>query len=70
MDILQCDKCGFQLTEKDEIALALDGADAWRAGCKSRGVEARGLFPCKNYIRCKGEMIVTKYKKPGKNDKL
>jgi len=33
---------------------ALEGQEAWEESCRARGVEARGILPCKNYIRCHG----------------
>ena len=58
-----CDRCGFELTEKDEVTLALEGSEAWQTATRGRGQEPRGLYPCKNYIRCQGEMVVTEKKK-------
>ena len=66
MEILVCDRCGFELTEKKDILVALDGADAWRAAQRSRGCEPRGLFPCKYYVQCQGEMILRKEAKKRK----
>ena len=66
MKILICDKCGFELTEKADINLALDGAEAWQDAVIARGEEPRGVFPCKYYLQCKGEMIFTKAKKKPK----
>ncbi|MBN1643673.1 MAG: hypothetical protein JW856_02475 [Dehalococcoidales bacterium] len=63
MDILVCDRCGFELTEIEDIALALDGTDAWQDAVRARGEEPRGLFPCKYHMRCKGEMILVKGKR-------
>jgi hypothetical protein len=60
MDKLVCDHCGFELTEKNEINLALDGMDAWQDAVRSRGEEPRGVFPCKFYFQCKGEMVFVK----------
>lgn len=57
MDILVCDKCGFELTEIDDISLAMEGADAWQLACRTRGVAPRGVFPCKFYFQCQGEMV-------------
>ena len=55
---LICDKCGTELNIKEDIALAMEGTAAWHAFIRERGGEPRGLFPCKNWIRCHGEMIV------------
>jgi hypothetical protein len=66
MDILVCDKCGFQLDKREDIVLALDGSDAWQNSCRARGEEARGLFPCKYYFQCKGEMILMRAPKKEK----
>ncbi len=67
MTKLVCDKCGLELTEKDEIELALEGEEAWQAAMRARGAEPRGVFPCKNYIRCRGEMMLADDKiKPSK----
>jgi len=54
---LRCDRCGFELTEKDEIDLAFEGMAAWHTSARARGIEPRGVLPCKNYIRCKGEIV-------------
>ncbi|MBA7600232.1 hypothetical protein ES703_07281 [subsurface metagenome] len=53
---LVCDRCGLELTNKDDIELALEGAEAWQAAVWARGDEPRGLFPCENYKSCGGEM--------------
>jgi len=63
MKILVCDRCGFELTEKEEINLALEGSDAWQTATRARGEEPRGLYPCKHYIRCQGEMHLVEKKK-------
>ncbi len=56
MQKLVCDRCGLELTEKEEVELALEGMEAWQTAVRARGAEPRGVFPCKNYIRCGGEM--------------
>ena len=60
MEKLVCDKCGFELTDKEDIYMALDGSAAWQEGQRSRGCEPRGVFPCKYYFQCKGEMQFVK----------
>jgi len=55
---LVCDRCGLELTDVDDIDLAFEGAAAWAATCRERGVEPRGIIPCKNYIRCGGEIVL------------
>jgi hypothetical protein len=57
---LVCDRCGFELTDKQAIYMALDGTKAWQDGQRSRGFEARGVFPCQYYSQCKGEMILVR----------
>jgi hypothetical protein len=57
MKKLVCDRCGRELTEKEDIELVLGGAEAWCTSLRARGIEPRGLFPCENYTRCGGEMI-------------
>lgn len=63
MEKLVCDRCGFELDQREDILLALDGADAWENSCLVRGEEPRGVFPCKYYFQCKGQMILVKDKK-------
>ena len=58
MKKLVCDRCGLELTDKDDIYLALDGQGAWAAACRTHGIEPRGILPCKNYVRCGGEIVV------------
>jgi hypothetical protein len=57
---LVCDKCGFELTDKEDIELALEGTEAWQDAQKRRGMEPRGVFPCKYFIQCQGEMQLVK----------
>ena len=56
MKKLVCDRCGFELTDIDDIDLALEGQRAWEASVRALGGKARGVLPCKNYIRCGGEI--------------
>jgi len=56
MKILVCDKCGLMLTDREDIAIALEGQEAWEEAVRARGGVPRGVFPCKHYIRCHGEM--------------
>ena len=56
MQKLICDRCGLELADMDDIELAIEGKEAWEASCRARGVEPRGVLPCKNYIRCGGEI--------------
>ncbi len=58
--ILVCDRCGFQLTDKAEVEEALEGAESWQESVREKGGTPRGLFPCKNYVRCGGEMQLLK----------
>jgi len=69
MKILQCDRCGFELTEKMDINMAFDGMDAWQDAQRQRGQEPRGVFPCKYYCQCQGEMILVKVKGRKKKQK-
>ena len=66
MEKLVCDKCGFELDQREDIVLALDGTEAWQDACRRRGEEPRGVFPCKYYFQCKGEMILLKEQKKNK----
>ncbi|MFC1940061.1 hypothetical protein ACFLXO_05195 [Chloroflexota bacterium] len=63
MKKLVCDRCGLELTDKYDIELALEGQGAWEAAVKDRGNEPRGVYPCKNYIRCGGEMLVVEVRR-------
>ena len=58
MKKLVCDRCGLELTDIDDIELAIEGKEAWEAACRARGVEPRGILPCENYVRCGGEIKV------------
>ena len=54
---LRCDRCGLELSDWEDIDLALEGRDAWHASVRAGGGEPRGVFPCKHYIRCRGEIV-------------
>lgn len=56
MEKLVCDRCGLELKDKEDIYLAYEGQWAWETACRERGVKPRGILPCKNYIRCSGEI--------------
>lgn len=56
MKKLVCDRCGFELTKKNDVELALEGSEAWKTAVRARGGEAKGFYPCQNFIRCQGEM--------------
>ncbi len=56
MKKLVCDRCGLELTEPEDIGAAYDGQYAWEAAAEARGVQPRGIIPCKHYIRCGGEI--------------
>ncbi len=58
MKRLVCDRCDFEIAYKEDINLALEGQDAWEMACSARDEEPRGVFPCKNYRHCHGEMQV------------
>ena len=58
MEKLVCDRCGLELTDQDDIDLAFEGKAAWEATCREQGIEARGVLPCKDYIRCGGEIVL------------
>jgi hypothetical protein len=65
MKILICDRCGFELTEKNDVNMAIEGSESWQNAIRARGKEPRGIYPCKNYIRCQGEMVFQEKKKKG-----
>ena len=56
MKKLVCDRCGTELTEKDDINLVLEGNEAWKMAVTARGTEPRGIYPCENFVRCAGEL--------------
>ena len=53
---LVCDRCGKEITEKEDIEIALEGKQAWAGAVRARGGKPRGVLPCENYVRCGGEM--------------
>jgi len=55
---LICDRCGREVTEREDIYTILDSCEIWEQAVRARGKEPRGLFPCKEYRHCKGEMVV------------
>ena len=57
---LRCDRCGLEITEKEELDLAYDGMAAWHAAARARGLKPRGILLCKNYLRCGGELVEVK----------
>ena len=58
MKKLVCDRCGLELTDKGDMELALEGKKTWESATRARGAEPRGVYPCRNYIRCGGELKV------------
>jgi hypothetical protein len=60
MEKLVCDRCGLELTEPEDIDLAFAGRRAWEKAARGRGIKPRGILPCKNYIRCGGEIHLVK----------
>ena len=54
--ILVCDRCGFELSDRADVAMALEGSEAWIEATRARGERPRGVFPCKHFVRCGGEM--------------
>jgi len=60
MKRLVCDRCGKELTGKEDVETVLEGKEAWEAAMRERGAEPRGVFPCENYVRCGGEMKLLK----------
>ncbi len=67
---LRCDRCGLELSERDDIDVAFEGMAAWQASARARGIEPRGVLPCKNYIRCGGEIVEVNEKGEGWLSKL
>jgi hypothetical protein len=58
MKKLICDRCGIELSDPEAIDLVLAGMDAWQNSVRARGEEPRGIFPCKHYRNCHGEMVI------------
>ena len=63
MKKLICDRCGLELTEKEDIEIALEGKETWEIATRARGDEPRGILPCENYARCGGEMKLVKQRR-------
>ena len=57
---LVCDRCGEEITDKDDIEQMTAGMEAWQESVRARGEKPRGVFPCKHYARCGGEMQIEK----------
>jgi hypothetical protein len=57
---LVCDRCGCEITGQRDMEAVLAGSEAWQNAARARGEEPRGVFPCKNYVRCHGHMLVVK----------
>lgn len=68
MKRLVCDRCGFELTEKDDVEQAIEGQEAWAVALRERGLEPRGLIPCQHFVRCSGEMQMVSRNKVIKPD--
>lgn len=63
MKKLVCDRCGKELTDKEDLDIALEGKETWAATARARGEQPRGILPCEDYMRCGGEMmLVREYK--------
>jgi hypothetical protein len=57
---LVCDRCGMEITGREYVEQILAGMEAWQESVRARGDEPRGIFPCKHYIRCGGELQIVK----------
>ena len=57
---LVCDRCAFELRDRGDIEIALEGEYAWKMASRARGQKARGVIPCKHYRDCGGEMIMVR----------
>ena len=44
MKKLVCDRCGLEITEKEDIETALEGKEAWEAACRARGNKPWGSY--------------------------
>ena len=55
--ILRCYRCGYELSDREQVNTAYDGLAAWHAAARARGLKPRGVLPCKNYMRCGGEIV-------------
>jgi hypothetical protein len=58
MKKLICDKCSKEIISPGDIDLVIAGMKAWQDSVRARGEEPRGVFPCENYVRCGGEMVI------------
>jgi hypothetical protein len=56
-EVLKCDRCGKEYTDKEDIEWAKRSAEKWKELCRRDGVEPRGVAPCPN-ISCSGELLV------------
>jgi hypothetical protein len=54
--LLYCDRCGELMESPEDIEMALQGTASWHEFLREQGIEPRGLFACRNWIRCHGEM--------------
>lgn len=57
MEVLVCDVCGEQYSDKPSIEMAKREAETWAQLCREASIEPRGLVGCPK-ITCKGEMIL------------
>ena len=56
MKKLVCDRCGLELTNKDDVEIVFEGKEAWEASVRAKGAEPRGVLPCRHFVRCGVEM--------------
>ena len=54
---LRCYRCGLELSDKEDVYAAYDGMQAWQEAARSRGINPKGILPCKNYANCGGEIV-------------